>query len=156
MVVINKKIIFNFTNFCVIDILTKLLALGILFSTAVRAVVVAKLVILGILFFKPYFSIKSSISSYVCNIRYFIFNTFYLSILYIFLTTSFFAASISLLKSTGEGANLSTSSLSTLFFKLLKLAGTFSIYQCLIYLHEILILMHQHLLHFLNLLLLHN
>ena len=31
------------------DILTKLLTLGILFSTAVRAVVVAKLVILGIL-----------------------------------------------------------------------------------------------------------
>ena len=45
-----------------------------------------------------------------------------------FLTTSFFAASVSLLKSTGEGANLSTSNLSTLFFKLLKLAGTFSIY----------------------------
>ena len=51
MVVINKKFIFSFTNFCVIDILTKLLALGILFSTAVRAVVVAKLVMLGILFF---------------------------------------------------------------------------------------------------------
>ena len=48
---ISKNFIFNFTNFCVkVSFLTKLLTLGILFSTAVRAVVVAKLVILGILF----------------------------------------------------------------------------------------------------------
>ena len=41
---------FNFLNFTFIVIfLTKLLTLGILFSTAVRAVEVAKLVILGIL-----------------------------------------------------------------------------------------------------------
>ena len=41
---------FNFSNFCVIVsfFFTKLLTLGILFSTAVRAVAVAKLVILGI------------------------------------------------------------------------------------------------------------
>ena len=41
---------FNSTNFCVIVslFLTKLLTLGILFSTAVRAVVLAKLVMLGI------------------------------------------------------------------------------------------------------------
>ena len=39
----------NFTNFCVIiSFLTKLLTLGILFSTVVKAVVVAKLVMLGI------------------------------------------------------------------------------------------------------------
>ena len=44
-----SKFLFNFTNFCVIvSFLTKLLTLGILFSTAVRALVVAKLLILGI------------------------------------------------------------------------------------------------------------
>ena len=49
---ISNSFIFNFTTFYVIvSFLTKLLTLGILFSTAVRAVVVvAKLVILGILF----------------------------------------------------------------------------------------------------------
>ena len=39
----------NFTNFCVIvSFLFKLLTLGILFSTAVKALVVAKIVTLGI------------------------------------------------------------------------------------------------------------
>ena len=46
---ISNSFILNFTSFCVIVsfFLTKLLTLGILFSTTVRAVVVAKLVILG-------------------------------------------------------------------------------------------------------------
>ena len=49
MIMINSNFIFNFTNFLVrVSFLTKLLILGILFSTAVRAVVVAKLVLLGI------------------------------------------------------------------------------------------------------------
>ena len=40
---------FNFINFCLIVwVLTKFLTLGILLSTAVRAVVVAKSIILGI------------------------------------------------------------------------------------------------------------
>ena len=40
---------FNFIDFCVIvSFFTKLLILGILFSTVVRAVLVTKLVILGI------------------------------------------------------------------------------------------------------------
>ena len=39
MIMIGINFTFNFTNFCVI-ILTKLLTLGILFSTAVRVVVV--------------------------------------------------------------------------------------------------------------------
>ena len=44
-----SNILSNFTSFCIIvSFLTKLVTLGILFSTAVRAVVVAKLVILGI------------------------------------------------------------------------------------------------------------
>ena len=47
---ISNNFIIDFKNFCVIvSFLTKLLILGILFSRAVRAVVVAKLVLLGIL-----------------------------------------------------------------------------------------------------------
>ena len=42
-----------------------------------------------------------------------------------FLTASFFTTSLSLLKSTGTGTNLSKSNLSTLLFKLFKLLGTF-------------------------------
>ena len=44
-----SNFIFNFINVCVIvNFLTKLLTGGILFSTAVREVIMAKLVILGI------------------------------------------------------------------------------------------------------------
>ena len=49
----------------------------------------------------------------------------YLSIIYIFLNISFFSPSLSLLKTTGTGTNLSTYNLSTLLVKLLKLLGTF-------------------------------
>ena len=45
-----SKFLFKLTNFCVIVFLTKLLTLGILFSTAVNAVFVAKLLTSGILF----------------------------------------------------------------------------------------------------------
>ena len=52
---ISSNFILNFTNFCVrVSFSIKLLTLNILFSTAVRAVVVAKLVILGILFSTSY------------------------------------------------------------------------------------------------------
>ena len=48
MIMISSNFIFNFTNFCVIvSFLTKLLTLDILFSVAVRAVVIAKFVTLG-------------------------------------------------------------------------------------------------------------
>ena len=52
MIMISSIFFFNFANFCVIFSFfwTKLITLGILFSTAVRAAVAAKLVILGILF----------------------------------------------------------------------------------------------------------
>ena len=43
----------------------------------------------------------------------------------VFLTTSVFTTSLSLLKSTETGTNLSTSNLSTLLFKLFKLVDTF-------------------------------
>ena len=48
-------------------------------------------------------------------------STFVTNLLYsVFLTTSFFTTSLSLLKSTGTDANLSISSLSTSVFKLAK------------------------------------
>ena len=68
-----------------------------------RVVLVAKLVISGIL---------SSL---------FLILTLYTS----YLAASFFTTSLSLLKSTGTCANLSTSNLSTLLFKLFKFSGIF-------------------------------
>ena len=57
---ISSNIIFNFTNFCVIVVFfNKLLTLGILFSPAVREIVAAKLVILGI----------SSLTSFILALR---------------------------------------------------------------------------------------
>ena len=51
MIMISSNFIFNFTSFCVtVSFLTKILTLAILFSTALRAVAVTKLVILGISF----------------------------------------------------------------------------------------------------------
>ena len=88
--------------------MTSSLTLCILFPIKRRAVVVGKLVVLDIFF------IKSRISSYVSNIRYFIFNNFDLSVTYIFFNSISFTTSISLLKSTGESTNLLTSNLFTL------------------------------------------
>ena len=98
--------------------LTKLLALGIFFSTAVRAIVVAKLVILGI----------SSLASFILALRVvlvatlvisdILFSIFFILALYTsFLTTSTW---LSLLKSTGTGASLSISNLSTLLLNCLN------------------------------------
>ena len=67
------------------------------FTFAIKVVLVAKLIMSGILSL-----------------------VFYLSIYISFITTSFFTTSLSLLKSTGTGTNLSTSNLSTLLSKLLK------------------------------------
>ena len=77
---ISSNFIFTFTNFCVIAsfFLAKLLTLGILFSTVVRAVVVAKLVILGI----------SSLTSFMLVLRAAVVAK--LVILGISLLTSFF------------------------------------------------------------------
>ena len=81
--------------------MTKLLTLGILFSTAVRAVVVAKLVILGIspltsfiLVLRVVLVAKLVISGFSSSI--FLMLTLYRS----FLTTSFLTILLSLLKST--------------------------------------------------------
>ena len=51
MIMISSFFVFNFINFCVmLSFLTKLLTLGILFSSAVRAAVIDKLLMLDILF----------------------------------------------------------------------------------------------------------
>ena len=80
----------------------------ILFSTAVRAVVVAKLAILGffltsfILAFRVALVAKLVMSGILPSILLIL--TLYISSL----TRSFFTTSLSLLKSTGAGTNLST------------------------------------------------
>ena len=98
-----NNFLFNFISFCIIvNFLTKLLLLGILFSTAVRAVVVAKLLILGIfhvttfiLALRVALVAKLVISGILSSI--FSIIALYTS----FLMTSFFTALLSLLKSTG-------------------------------------------------------
>ena len=51
MIMISSNYIFHFTSFCVIvSFLNKLPTLGFLFSTAVRELVAAQLVVFGILF----------------------------------------------------------------------------------------------------------
>ena len=103
--------------------MTNLLTLGILFSTAVRALVVDNLVILGI----------SPFTSFILALRIglaaklvlsgTLSSMFFISALYTsFLTTSFLTTSCSLLVSTEIGTKISTSYLYTVPF---KLVGTF-------------------------------
>ena len=107
-----SNFLFNFINFCAIVsfFLTKLLTLATLFSTALRAVLVAKLVILGI----------SPLTSFILALRVVLVaklvisgilsSIFFILALYTsFLTTSFFTTSLSLLKSKGTNTDLSTS-----------------------------------------------
>ena len=113
--------LFNFINVSVIvSFLTKLLALGVLFSTPIREPVVANLVILG----------TSPLTSFFLALRVVLLPTlvmsgilssifFNLALYESFLATSVFIIPLSLLKSTGKGANLLTANLSTLLFKLL-------------------------------------
>ena len=97
--------------------MTKILTLGILFSAAVIAVLVAKLLILGILFLTSFILALRVVL--VANIVIFGISSSILFILALytsFLTTSCLTTSLSLLKSAGTGTNLSTSNLSTLFY----------------------------------------
>ena len=106
--------------------MTKLLTLGILFSTAVRAVVVAKSVILGISHLTSFILALRVVLVANLGISSILSLIFYILALYTpFLTTLFFTASVGLLKSTGTGTNLSTSNLSALLFQLLEPLGTF-------------------------------
>ena len=106
--------------------LTRLLTSGILFSRAVRAaVVVAKLVILGILALTPFSLVLRVVLVAKLVVSGILSSIFLILALYpVFLTTSFFTTLLSLLKSTGVVSNFAISQLSTLFFKLLKLVGT--------------------------------
>ena len=131
--------------------LSKSTILGILFSTAVRAVLVAKLVMLGILFLTSFIlALRASVVaklvmlvvlfliSYILALRVVLIaelvisgilsSGFLIFPLYTgFLTTSFFTTLHSLLKSAPTGINLSKSNLSALLFKLLKLFFNLSI-----------------------------
>ena len=94
--IIISNFLFNFINFCVIvSFFTKLLTLGNLFPTAVRAAVAAKLVIPGI----------SPLTSFILALRVVLVaklvisgilsSIFFILALYsAFLTTSFFNASL--------------------------------------------------------------
>ena len=118
--------------------MTKLLTIGILFSTAVRAVLLAKLVILRFLLLTSFILVLraavvaklkilgiSSSTSFILALRVVLVanlvisgilsSIFLILALYTsFLTTSFFTKSLSLLKLTGTGTNLPTPNLSTL------------------------------------------
>ena len=140
-----SNFLFNFKNVCsvVSFFLTKLLTLGILFSTVVRAVVVAKLLILSISPLTSFISFilalrealvaKLVISGILSSI--FLILALYTS----FFATSFFTTSLGLLKSTGTGTNLSKPYIYLLYIlNCLNHLVNFLIYQYLLYLHQIL------------------
>ena len=132
-----SNFLFDFINFCIIiSFFDQISNIRYLFSTVVKAVLVAKLVILGIsplssfiLALKLVLVAKLVISGISSSI--FLILAFYTS----FLTTSFFTTSLNSFKATGTGTNLSTSNLSSLFFKVLKPLSIFLIHQYQIYLH---------------------
>ena len=65
MIKISSNFVFNFIKFCfIVSFFITLLTLGILFSTAVRAVVVvvATLVILGILFLTSFILVLGAVA----------------------------------------------------------------------------------------------
>ena len=94
---------------------------GILFLTAVRAAVVAKLVILGISHLTSFILAlrKALVAKLVISI---ILSSIFLILqLYsVFLTTLFFTNLLSLLKAIGVVSDFSIFHLSTLYFKLFK------------------------------------
>ena len=105
--------------------MTKLLTLGILFSTTVSAVALAKLVILGILPLTSFILALRVVLVAKFVISGILSSIFFILALYTsFLTTSFFTTLLSLLKSTGVVSNFPISNLSTLLFKLSKPLGT--------------------------------
>ena len=113
-----SNFLFNFINFYVtVTFFTKLLTLGILFLTALRAFLVAKWVILVIsslisftLALRVVLVAQLVMSGILCSM--FLILALHTS----FLMTSFFTTSLSLHKSTGTATNSTTSNLSTLLF----------------------------------------
>ena len=95
MIVISN-FFFNFINICVtVSFLTKLLILGILFSTALRAVLVIKLVILGIFPLTSFILVLGVVLVAKVAIQGILSLVFFLSLPYIhlFLTTASFTTS---------------------------------------------------------------
>ena len=88
-----SNFLFNFTNFCVIvTFFTKLLTLGILSSTKVKAAVLAKLIILGIFPLNSFIlALRGTLVANLVVILGILSLTFLILALYTpFLTTSFF------------------------------------------------------------------
>ena len=131
MTMISSNFIFNFTNFCVtVSFIDKITNIRYFvfnsFILAVRTLVVAKLVILGIMPLTWFILALWVVLVAKLVILGILSSIFLILALYTsYLTTSFFTKSRSLLKSTKTGTTLSTSNLSTLLFKLLKLVATF-------------------------------
>ena len=129
----NLAVKFSDANLLNSEVVIYLLWPGVLFSI-VSAVVIAKLVILGISFLTSFISalivvlvaklVLSGISSSI-----FLILALYTS----FLITLLFTTSLNLLESTGTATILSTSNVSTVLLKLLELQLRY-----LIYLHQIL------------------
>ena len=96
-----SNFLFNFTNFCVIVsfFLTKLLTLHILFSTAIKALVVTKLVIHGISLLTSFISALRVVLVVKLVMSGILSSIFLILALYTpFLTASFFTTLLSLLK----------------------------------------------------------
>ena len=98
--------------------LTRLLVLGILFSTAVNAAVVAKRKYMYLAFYFSDFSIIFFKSTKINNFFLSVSLIFFLDL--IFLTNSLFTTLLSLLKPTGAVSNFFVSNLSASVFKLAK------------------------------------
>ena len=114
MIMIIRNFMFSFIDFCVIVIFwTKLLILGF-FSSAVKAVAVAKLVILGIWLLNSFILVVRVVLVAKLVISGILTSIFFNLALYTpFLTTSFFTNSLSLLKSAASGTSLLTFNLSS-------------------------------------------
>ena len=99
--------------------LTELLTLSISFSTIVRAALVAKLVVLGIWLLTWFILALREALVPTLVISGILSSMFLILPLYTsFLTTPFFTTSLTLIKPTGKGTNLSLSNLSALLLKL--------------------------------------
>ena len=83
--------------------------LGISFSTTVRAVVAAELVILGDSFLTSFILVLKEVLVATLVISGILSIFLILALYAFFITTSFLTTSLSLLKSGGTGTNLSTS-----------------------------------------------
>ena len=148
MILSCSNFIFNFINFFVIVFvilfLTILLTPGILFSTAVKVVVVAKVVILSILFstsfilvFRVALGAKLVISGTLPSI-------FFILVLYTsFLTTSFLLRHLVYLNQQEQVLIYQHLIYLVYFSNCFNYFVHFPIYQYLIYLHRILKLQHQ-------------